>query len=137
MKNFSTLILLALCSCTFIHMEENLQRLVGTPIEQAFATLGYPDGSFRVRDVDIYTWGRSQSYSYDLPQTGTTYGSFNSFNSPFPTYYQTTTNYNTHHTGTSNCKIKIVADRNGMIIHTEYDGDWVACEAYADRLARY
>ena len=93
--------------------------------------------NIRIRDVEIYVWGRSQTYSYDIPQTSTTYGRLNSFNSPFSTYYDTTTHGTEHHSGTSTCKIKVVVNKYGMIIDTEYDGGWVACDTYANRLAGY
>ena len=40
--------------------------------------------NIRIKDVEIYVWGGSQTYSYNIPQTSTTYGRLNSFNGFMP-----------------------------------------------------
>lgn len=136
MKRKLLILVLFLSGCALFNMENNLRALEGQPIEQAFVVLGFPDGHFKIRNMDVYIWGRTQSYSYSVPETSTTYGTVNSYGvAPLFGNYEQTTYYNSRISGTAHCQIKIVANAYGTIVHTEHDGEWQACEKYAYRLA--
>lgn len=125
------LILLAvfcLSSCYLFRMDENLKALYGQPVEVAFQALGLPDGTFNVRGLIIYVWGRSQSYSYRVPQQASTTGLVGM------TPFNYTTSYDSYVSGVSRCKIKIATNSHGTIVFAEYDGGWMACDVYAERL---
>ncbi len=117
-----------LSGCYLLRMDENLQAMYGQPIEVAFETLGLPDNTFRVRNLSVYVWGRTQSYSYRVPQRADTSGFLGM------TPFDFTTSYDTYRSGISTCKIKIATNPRGMIVFAEYDGGWEACDRYALRL---
>ncbi len=125
------LIFFAVCclsSCYLFRMDENLKAMYGQPIEVAFQALGLPDGTFNIRGLTIYVWGRSQSYSYSVPQRANTTGYIGM------TSFHSTTSYDSYRSGVSTCKIKIATNPRGMIVFAEYDGGWEACDLYASRL---
>lgn len=129
-KIWMLLVVFCLNSCYMFKIDENLQALYGHPIETAFSVLGLPDSSLNIRNMIVYIWARSESYSYSVPQTADTYGHIGG-----TTPFNFTTSYNTTKSGVSFCKIKIATNQRGMIIYTEYSG-WLACDPYAERLNR-
>lgn len=125
------LVMMCLNGCALYHMEDNLRSMYGMPIDVAFQVLGIPDGTFNFSHMTVYVWSHSQGYSYSVPQSSVT----NGYMGGVPGYsFHYMTEYQENRSGTSSCKIKIMANRQGRIVQTDYDGGILACEAYADKL---
>lgn len=128
-KIYLLLIIISLTGCmAYLQMQDNLQALHGQHIDAALGTLGLPDGSFKINNTTVYAWGRIQSNSYTSPATADTHGYIGM------TSYFATTHYSRPYTKISACTVKIAVNADNIIIYTEYDGDWLACDTYARRL---
>lgn len=119
---------LSACSSTYKNLEMGLDNLRGTPQDDLFIALGYPDSKMELDDKTIlYSWDISKSFTYATPRTSTfTQVVGGTVVSRRGTNYSTQT-YN------SSCSIKY-AVKDGLAYRFEVLGDGSTCKIYADRL---
>jgi len=121
-----------LSACAFEHMDKGLAALRGRDLKTAIGYLGYPDNQQEIAGNKVYTWGRSYTATTVTPVT--TYGSGSFFGMNGPTNYTGSTVSYVPQTGTYSCVLKIITNKDDMIIDSQYDGDLGGCGKYGDAL---
>lgn len=119
--------LLAGCA-TFAHIEAGLTDLMGKPVEDAFARLGYPTMKQEFGDDTVYTWRTDQTGAMVLPQTTSTYGTVGL--TPYSGTSYSTQLVPVRHT----CEVRVATGPDGIVKHWDYSGNIGGCERFAARL---
>ena len=136
MKRIFIFFVFVLSCCTFKYMDEGMAALRNQPVQVAFNVLGYPDNEVRISDKIVYVWNNSTSYTYEAPYAETTNASLNAFQYGTAFLNGTTRGYQTQ-VAQSHCQVKIVVNRYGYIVDTEYYGGEAGCSRYAKKLRAY
>jgi hypothetical protein len=133
--------------CATQKVEQGLSALVGQPIQQAFNTLGYPNGQQRFGNEDVYVWAHQSTGGMMLPQVATTYQNYGSqsmygtvgqtpvYANLGPRNVTTSTLYNQYVPMNAQFMIKIGADsRSGIIRTWQWEGNELGAQFFAPRL---
>ncbi|WP_447867232.1 hypothetical protein [Rahnella bonaserana] len=120
---------IVLCSCAnFQKMDTTLNMMKGKDKSIPFKILGYPDGSYKVDQDNVYLWTRSDDGVLALPAAYTSTAMESG-------RLVTTTSYNTAYVSTSySCRIKIITDAEGIVKEYHYDGNESGCYPYIRKL---
>jgi hypothetical protein len=125
----AAMLLLSGCGTTSKDMDRGLGALMGREAKTAFAVLGYPDGKEEIEGDTVYSWQRQETETAYGPGVGVGYGTWGR-----GSVVGTGASYGGRSSATYYCKIKLVADKGGVLKHWEWDGDMAACDHYARKL---
>jgi hypothetical protein len=101
-------------------MEEGLPALVGKTEAEAFAVLGEPTLRKRYADKTLDTWSTTLKTPEHQVSTG-----------------PELTDYYTEPAREDSCEIRLVANPEGRVIHSEYEGSDLGCLFYSEALYKY
>jgi hypothetical protein len=127
----SAVLLWGCSTSTFSNLKTGLDNLVDEDLSTAIDILGYPSSKQEIGSENIYTWSKSSSVSYLLPQTNKTTGTIGTT----PISVSTTTNQEVSYN--NNCVIKIITNKSDRVITWEYSGNIDGCSVYSNRLAEF
>ena len=116
--------------CATQQLDTGLKGLIGHPVNEAVARLGYPDNQREILGDRLYVWSTSHTALMPHMNTSTTTGSVGGM----PVYGQTTGM--TMAPVNAYCLIQLAVTDTGIIKSYQWQGNPIGCQMYARGFSR-
>lgn len=135
MKNLLLVILLTLITgCATQILEDGLPHFMGKHINEAFEVLGYPNSKLELAEKTVYEWTNHETGTWTMPTTNTSYidGTVNGeyFSGTATTYGSKQVPINYY------CRIRLTANREGIITYWSFKGNPGGCYYFAKNVKK-